>query len=96
MELNLSIVKLLRNASGYLLSAFRLSRKRRLERIDLLRTLINANSCCSRCGILYGEPRDGVSTSMRGVCSICNRSALLKDTRHYAYLRKGIKKLSDH
>ena len=66
-----------------------------MKNIDLLRTLINATACCSRCGILYGEPREGASTSAQGVCRICGQTALLKDTRHYAYLRKGIKQLSD-
>jgi hypothetical protein len=95
MKPNLSIAKLLKSVRKSLAIVFRPSRKLRLKNIELLRTLINATSCCSRCGLLYGEPREGVSTSVKGICHICGQEALLKDTRHYAYLRKGVRKLSD-
>jgi hypothetical protein len=61
--------------------------------MNLIRTLINADECCTPCGIRYGTLRTGIHGHWRGVCPICGQDADLSSTKDWGYLRRGVQML---
>jgi hypothetical protein len=62
-------------------------------RQQLLKTLKNADVCCHDCGTKYGVYSVGCSSVWEGTCDVCKQVKPITETRDYAYLITGQRKL---
>jgi hypothetical protein len=60
---------------------------------DLLERLRNAYQCCKSCGTTYGVYSVGCSSSRIGKCDVCDAQTWVTETRDYAYLITGIRRV---
>lgn len=60
---------------------------------DLLKRLRNAYQCCKDCGNKYGVYSVGCSSSRIGKCDVCDAETWVTETRDYAYLITGIRRV---
>jgi hypothetical protein len=60
---------------------------------QLIKKLENANVVCKDCGSKYGVYSVGCSSVWEGVCNVCGETKPVTETRDYAYLMTGIRKL---
>ena len=60
---------------------------------DLLDRLRNAYQCCKDCGTTYGVYSVGCSSSRIGKCDVCDAQTWVTETRDYAYLITGIRRV---
>jgi hypothetical protein len=60
---------------------------------QLLKKLENACVVCRDCGLKYGVYSVGCSSVWEGVCNVCDEKKPVTETRDYAYLMTGIRKL---
>jgi len=60
---------------------------------DLVDRLRNAYQCCKDCGNKYGVYSVGCSSSRIGKCNVCDVETWVTDTRDYAYLITGIRRV---
>lgn len=58
-----------------------------------IRRLHNAYVCCKECGLKYGVYSVGCSSTWAGKCDVCGRKKLVTETRDYAYLVTGKRRL---
>lgn len=63
------------------------------EERQLLKKLENAYTVCHPCGAKYGVYSVGCSSTRNGKCGVCEQETRVTDTRDYAYLITGIRKL---
>lgn len=61
----------------------------------LLNRLIKAHWVCNDCGIHHGSYTRSVSTFHEGKCDICQKKAVVTESRDYGYLQKGRKKVQE-
>lgn len=59
----------------------------------LLDRLRNAYKCCKDCGTKYGVYSVGCSSSWMGKCDVCDMETCVTETRDYAYLITGIRRV---
>lgn len=59
----------------------------------LIKKLENAAVCCHDCGSKWGIYSVGCSSIWNGICRVCDEEKLITETRDYAYLFPGIRKL---
>lgn len=60
---------------------------------DLIDRLRNAYQCCKDCGTKYGVYSVGCSSSRIGKCNVCDAETWVTETRDYAYLITGIRRV---
>lgn len=60
---------------------------------QLIKKLENACVVCRDCGLKYGVYSVGCSSVWEGVCNVCGETKPITETRDYAYLMTGIRKL---
>ena len=60
---------------------------------QLIKKLENACVVCRDCGLKYGVYSVGCSSVWEGVCNVCGETKPVTETRDYAYLMTGIRKL---
>jgi len=60
---------------------------------QLIKKLENASVVCKDCGSKYGVYSVGCSSVWEGVCNVCGETKPVTETRDYAYLMTGIRKL---
>ena len=60
---------------------------------QLIKKLENACVVCRDCGLEYGVYSVGCSSVWEGVCNVCGETKPVTETRDYAYLMTGIRKL---
>ena len=60
---------------------------------QLIKKLENACVVCRDCGLKYGVYSVGCSSVWEGVCNVCDETKPVTETRDYAYLMTGIRKL---
>jgi hypothetical protein len=60
---------------------------------QLIKKLENACVVCKDCGTKYGVYSVGCSSTWDGVCNVCGETKPVTETRDYAYLMTGIRKL---
>jgi len=60
---------------------------------DLLDRLRSAYQCCKDCGATYGVYSVGCSSSWVGKCDVCDAETWVTETRDYAYLITGIRRV---
>lgn len=60
---------------------------------DLIDRLRNAYQCCKDCGNTYGVYSVGCSSSRIGKCDVCDAQTWVTETRDYAYLITGIRRV---
>lgn len=60
----------------------------------LLLRLEQASLCCKDCGLTYGVYSVGCSSSWLGTCHVCGEHKSITETRDYAYLITGRRKLA--
>ena len=60
---------------------------------DLLDRLRNAYQCCKDCGTTYGVYSVGCSSSRLGKCDVCDAQTWVTETRDYAYLSTGSRRV---
>ena len=61
---------------------------------DLLKRLEQAYVCCKTCGLQYGVYSVGYSSSYMDTCQVCGEYKSVTETRDYAYLITGRRKLA--
>lgn len=61
---------------------------------DLLDRLRNAYQCCKACGTKYGVYSVGCSSSRIAKCDVCDAETWVTETRDYAYLITGIRRVA--
>jgi predicted ATP-dependent serine protease len=61
---------------------------------ELLQRLEQASVCCKDCGLRYGVYSVGCSSSWMGTCHVCGAHKSITETRDYAYLITGRRKLA--
>jgi len=61
---------------------------------QLLETLKNAYVCCHDCGTKYGVYSVGCSSVWQDTCDVCKQVKPITETRDYAYLITGQRKLA--
>lgn len=61
---------------------------------ELLKRLEQAYVCCKTCGLQYGVYSVGCSSSYMDTCQVCGEYKSVTETRDYAYLITGRRKLS--
>lgn len=61
---------------------------------ELLHRLEQAYVCCKTCGLQYGVYSVGCSSSYMDTCQVCGEYASVTETRDYAYLITGRRKLA--
>lgn len=61
---------------------------------DLLKRLEQAYVCCKDCGLQYGVYSVGCSSSYMDTCQVCGEYKSVTETRDYAYLITGKRKLT--
>jgi hypothetical protein len=59
----------------------------------MIKTLNNASVCCHECGDKWGVYSVGCSSTWNGTCRVCEEEKRVTETRDYAYLITGIRKL---
>jgi hypothetical protein len=59
----------------------------------MIKTLNNASVCYHECGDKWGVYSVGCSSTWNGVCRVCGEEKPVTETRDYAYLITGIRKL---
>ena len=60
---------------------------------QLIKKLENACVVCRDCGLKYGVYSVGCSSVWEGKCGVCDQTKPVTETRDYAYLMTGIRKL---
>ena len=60
---------------------------------QLIKKLEQACVVCRDCGLKYGVYSVGCSSVWEGVCNVCGETKPITETRDYAYLMTGIRKL---
>ena len=60
---------------------------------QLIKKLENACVVCRNCGLEYGVYSVGCSSVWEGKCGVCDQVKPVTETRDYAYLMTGIRKL---
>jgi len=65
----------------------------KLEKLNLINRLMNANVVCSDCGRKYGKYSVGCSSVWEGECGVCGERKPITEVRDYGYLTKGINEL---
>ena len=60
---------------------------------QLIKKLEKACVVCRDCGLKYGVYSVGCSSVWEGVCNVCGETKPVTETRDYAYLMTGIRKL---
>jgi len=60
---------------------------------QLIKKLEQACVVCRDCGLKYGVYSVGCSSVWEGVCNVCGETKPVTETRDYAYLMTGIRKL---
>jgi hypothetical protein len=60
---------------------------------DLIDRLRTAYQCCKACGTKYGVYSVGCSSSWVGKCDVCDAETYVTETRDYAYLITGIRRV---
>lgn len=61
---------------------------------ELLTRLEQATICCHPCGTQWGVSSNAYSTQWMAVCPICGTEGPVTETRDYAYLITGRRKLA--
>ena len=61
---------------------------------EMLHRLEQAYVCCKTCGLQYGVYSVGCSSSYMDVCQVCGEYKSVTETRDYAYLITGRRKLT--
>ena len=61
---------------------------------ELLKRLEQAYVCCKDCGLQYGVYSVGCSSSYMDTCQVCGEYKSVTETRDYAYLITGRRKLA--
>jgi hypothetical protein len=64
-----------------------------MDNKKLIKKLENASVICRDCGLKYGVYSVGCSSVWEGVCNVCDETKPVTETRDYAYLMTGIRKL---
>ena len=65
----------------------------KLEKLNLINRLTNADVVCSECGTKYGKYSVGCSSVWQGECGVCGERKPITEVRDYGYLTKGINEL---
>ena len=65
----------------------------KLEKLNLINRLTNADVVCSDCGRRYGKYSVGCSSVWQGECGVCGERKGVTEVRDYGYLTKGINEL---
>ena len=65
----------------------------KLEKLNLINRLTNADVVCSDCGQKYGKYSVGCSSVWEGECGVCGERKPITEVRDYGYLTKGINEL---
>ena len=65
----------------------------KLEKLNLINRLTNANVVCRECGTKYGKYSVGCSSVWQGECGVCGERKPITEVRDYGYLTKGINEL---
>ena len=65
----------------------------KLEKLNLINRLTNADVVCSECGTKYGKYSVGCSSVWEGECGVCGERKPITEVRDYGYLTKGINEL---
>ena len=65
----------------------------KLEKLNLINRLTNADVVCSDCGQKYGKYSVGCSSVWEGKCGVCGERKPITEVRDYGYLTKGINEL---
>ena len=65
----------------------------KLEKLNLINRLTNADVVCSDCGRRYGKYSVGCSSVWEGECGVCGERKPITEVRDYGYLTKGINEL---
>ena len=60
---------------------------------QLIKKLEHAYQVCRDCGFKYGVYSVGRSSTWIGKCDVCDETRGVTETRDYAYLMTGIRKL---
>ena len=61
---------------------------------QLLQRLEQAYVCCKECGLKWGVYSVGCSSSYMDTCDVCGEHRSVTETRDYAYLITGRRKLA--
>jgi hypothetical protein len=64
------------------------------EKRQMIATLRSAYQCCKDCGQKWGVYSVGCSSTWIGKCDVCGEEKGVTETRDYAYLITGIRRLS--
>jgi hypothetical protein len=64
-----------------------------MDNKKLIKKLEQAYQVCRDCGFKYGVYSVGCSSIWEGVCNVCDETKLVTETRDYAYLVTGIRRL---
>jgi len=65
-----------------------------VERRRMIKKLRDAYQCCKDCGREWGVYSVGCSSTWIGKCDVCGEEKGVTETRDYAYLITGIRRLS--
>ena len=65
----------------------------KLEKLNLINRLTNADVVCRDCGQKYGKYSVGCSSVWEGECGVCGERKPITEVRDYGYLTKGINEL---
>jgi hypothetical protein len=60
----------------------------------VLETLYNAGTVCKDCGKQFGVYSVGCSSTWEGQCSVCRQTKFVTESRDYAYLVTGMRRIS--
>lgn len=66
-----------------------------MSKAELIARLRNAYQCCKQCGMKWGVYSVGCSSTWIGRCDVCGEERPVTETRDYAYLITGIRRLSN-
>ena len=58
----------------------------KLEKLNLINRLTNADVVCSDCGQKYGKYSVGCSSVWEGECGVCGERKPITEVRDYVYL----------
>ena len=65
----------------------------KLEQLNLVNRLLQADVVCRDCGHKYGKYSVGCSSVWNGTCGVCGEDKPVTEVRDYGYLSKGINEL---
>jgi len=66
-----------------------------MSNAEMIERLRNAYQCCKDCGMEWGVYSVGCSSIWIGRCDVCGEEKGVTETRDYAYLITGIRRLTN-